>query len=531
MARQNGIPRALRRHAFVGFAFSSALSVLGCDAIVDTKGRASCSTNSECTSRFGEPSACVESACVKLLSTECTEVWPADALTQDNAILIGYLGETTTGDKYGAPPRDGMKLALKEIETKYDGFPGVSADSARRHLAMLVCNHGADPDQVARHLVQDAKVQVIVGASFSGTTLTVFNDVARPANVLMLSPSATSPALTNLDDKGLLWRTAPSDVVQAELLKFLKLDVEDLLHAKGALAADVPATVVMPTKDDSAGHGLADAARDLNPTLMGGAPPITEPLTAFLYDDPAKNPDMDWQPYNQKTIAANPDIIMAMGTGEFVTYMLPQIEMNWDTTKHRRPWYVLPEGDRGDDLLKFAADHPDLNPPVNERVIGAAPGARRSRLYQGFRDRFKQLFNDQPGNLAEFGYDAGYLVLYAIAIAKKDSPTGPELANALKFVSCKDGPTVPAGSADQFSTAAEHGCIDFDGASGPLDFNPDTGEAVSDIAMWCLHRKGSGFSFEPTLDSYYSAESNSVAVAEGGTALDLSSDGWCGPGQ
>src|SRR4051794_41800906 len=125
MARHNGIPRALGRHALVGFAFSSALSVLGCDAIVDTKGRASCSTNSECSSRFGEPSACVESACVKLLSPECTAVGPADALTQDNAILIGYLGETTTGAKYGAPPRAGMKLALKEIETKYDGVPGV----------------------------------------------------------------------------------------------------------------------------------------------------------------------------------------------------------------------------------------------------------------------------------------------------------------------------------------------------------------------------------------------------------------------
>jgi branched-chain amino acid transport system substrate-binding protein len=30
------------------------------------------------------------------------------------------------------------------------------------------------------------------------------------------------------------------------------------------------------------------------------------------------------------------------------------------------------------------------------------------------------------------------------------------------------------------------GSINFDGASGPLDFDPATGEAPSDIDIWCV---------------------------------------------
>lgn len=534
MVGRNRTDSLLRKHARAGAILALTLSVLGCDAIVDTKGRAPCVTNSECTSRFGEPSLCVESACVKLLSTECTEVWPPNALSQDNTMLIGYLGELT-GLQYGGPPMEGMKLALSEIETNYNGFPGASLDSPRRHLAMLVCDHGKDPVRVTQHLVQDAKVPVIVGASFSGTTLTIFDAVAGPANVMVLSPSATSPALTKHEDKGLLWRTAPSDVVQAELLKYLKVDVEDLLHAQGTLPAAAPAQVVMPTKDDSAGQGLAIAARETHPPAEHRAPAITEGLTTLVYDNPdtTKKP-INWDQLSSATIAAMPDIILAAGTGEFVSEMLPKIEAGWDVGAKRRPWYVLPEGDRAPFLAQWAAMHKELNPPLNERVIGTAPGARRSPLYKGFANRFQPVFqNRQPGNLAEFGYDAGYLVLYAIAISKKDAPTGPELANAMKFVSCKDDPKfiVPVGPGDYYSTAAEHGCIDFDGASGPLDFDPETGEAVSDIAMWCLHPMGNSFSFEPTLDSYYSVATQSVAVAEDGTPLDLSSDSWCGPGK
>src|SRR4029079_19470411 len=120
--------------------------------------------------------------------------------------------------------------------------------------------------------------------------------------------------------------------------------------------------------------------------------------------------------------------------------------------------------------------------------------ARKSPLYTQFAGRFGSAFDHRaPGNLAEFAYDAAYLLFYAIAISGEAYPTGPELADALTKVTCKgDGSTDttvkvgPTGFGGYFTTAASTQCIDFEGASGELDFDNQRGEATSDIAMWCL---------------------------------------------
>ena len=497
--------------------------------IVNTDEREPCTSSKECTTRFGEPSACVNAECTKLLTPECTEVLPANAMTQDNVMLVGFLG-ALAGDfaSYGTPTKEGAELALNEIELAGNGLSApTNSNTGQRHLAMLVCDHAEDPSRVARHLVENAKVPVIIGDSFSSATLKMFDEVARPAGVLVLSPSATSPALTAHGDDGLLWRTSPSDVVQAETLKFLVADVESVLHQQGVLAEGQRAKIAMPTKSDSAGLGLAAAA--IAPPESDTGAPAVDPGLPDQYPNP-DNPEtgtVDWQIHIDKIVKYAPHIILAMGTGEFVSSMMKGIEDKW--TSPRRPWYLLPEGDRVTELSALVANNPDY--ALNERVLGTAPGARRSTLYGGFANRFSAAFdNRDPGNLAEFGYDAAYLVAYAIAIANKTAPTGRELANAMRNVSCdkpeKKVPAGPSGFSRYFTAAENDGCIDFEGASGPLNFDPDTGEALSDIGMWCVRRNSSGsYGFEPPLQSFYSVKDR--AIDEGTPPLDLSQPGWC----
>ncbi|HYP74637.1 MAG TPA: hypothetical protein VER12_01705, partial [Polyangiaceae bacterium] len=365
--------------------------------------------------------------------------------------------------------------------------------------------------------------------SFSTATLKMFDAVARPAGVLVLSPSATSPALTDHEDDGLLWRTSPSDVVQAETLKFLVQDVEDALHKKGVLAEGERAKIAMPTKNDSAGVGLARAATAVNMNAQDPAPAV-DPGLPDVYPDPddPKTGTVDWQLHINNILDYRPHIVLAMGTGEFVSAMMQEIENNW-TPSAPRPWYLLPEGDRVTELATLVANNPRYE--LNERILGTAPGARRSPLYSTFERSFRGEFgNRAPGNLAEFGYDAAYLVAYAIAITNKVSPSGRELANAMRNVSCKgkDIVSVPAGSQEfsgYFTTAERVGCIDFEGASGPLDFDPDTGEALSDIGMWCVRRNGSSgsYGFEPSLEAFYSVESGRIEQ----TKPPLEQRGWC----
>ncbi|MDC3180108.1 ABC transporter substrate-binding protein [Candidatus Pelagibacter sp.] len=61
-------------------------------------------------------------------------------------------------------------------------------------------------------------VAAIMGADCSGVTGAIASNVAVPNGVVMISPSATSPGLTTLDDKGYFFRTAPSDARGGQIL-------------------------------------------------------------------------------------------------------------------------------------------------------------------------------------------------------------------------------------------------------------------------------------------------------------------------
>jgi hypothetical protein len=75
--------------------------------------------------------------------------------------------------------------------------------------------------KVARHLVNDLGVQAIIGVAYSGITISFATAVTVPAGVLAISPAATSVLITSLDDKGLVWRTSPSDRFQGRAAALL----------------------------------------------------------------------------------------------------------------------------------------------------------------------------------------------------------------------------------------------------------------------------------------------------------------------
>jgi branched-chain amino acid transport system substrate-binding protein len=67
-------------------------------------------------------------------------------------------------------------------------------------------------------------IAAIMGADCSGVTGAIASNVAVPNGVVMISPSATSPGLTTLDDKGLFFRTAPSDARGGQILADITKD-------------------------------------------------------------------------------------------------------------------------------------------------------------------------------------------------------------------------------------------------------------------------------------------------------------------
>lgn len=492
--------------------------------------RPACATNTECR-RAAAGEYCVNGRCIEDPVTDaCSEVWPEGALSRDNdKLLIGFIGdisEQNGPNPYGKPPLEGVRLALEEIQNTNNGLPGV-AGGTQRSLALLACKEvaGTDQDQpvrVARHLVEQAGVSAIIGASFSGNTLEVWDGfVSARSSALLMSPSATSPTISERTDKSpgndpedRLWRTSPSDEVQAALLRLLAQDVRAVLGRPNP-------RLLKFVKGDAAGTGLRNSLEEGLLADFGAG---------FHEDSNYQNPDgvaVDWAAQAARALREPlPDIIMGLGTEEFVQNILPLIEEQWPAGV-LRPWYVLPEGDRNERLLSYAAERPEL--ALNTRVVGTAPGARSSEYYEGFRRAFRGHFDGrEPGNLAEFGYDAAYLLVYAIARANQHYPTALEWGAALNGLTCKAGGAalVTPGPSDfvaRFELVASGACVDFAGASGELDFDVH-GEAVSDIATWCLRSRGDAFVFEPTLPQYYDA-----VAGERRNPLNLADPNWCPP--
>ena len=107
------------------------------------------------------------------------------------------------------------------------------------------CVDSAAATTAAEGLVAEG-VAAIMGADCSGVTGAIATNVAVPNGVVMISPSATSPGgLTTLDDKGLFFRTAPSDARGGQILA-------DITKDRG-----IKSVAITYTNNDY-GKGLAD---------------------------------------------------------------------------------------------------------------------------------------------------------------------------------------------------------------------------------------------------------------------------------
>ena len=108
------------------------------------------------------------------------------------------------------------------------------------------CIDAAAATATVERLITAEGVKGIVGGMCSGETTASLMNVAVPNGMVMISPSATSPALTTAEDNGLFFRTAPSDARQGEVMA-------DIFADKGYKAVAVTYT------NNDYGKGLADS--------------------------------------------------------------------------------------------------------------------------------------------------------------------------------------------------------------------------------------------------------------------------------
>jgi len=136
----------------------------------------------------------------------------APAAAQDVKVG-GMFGITGPIASLVPPIVESTKLAFKEVNEQGGVLKGGKIDFI---IADGQCNPQASA-AAAKKLVDVDKVVGIIGELCSGATIAAAESAAIPSGVVMISPAATSPALSGLKDKDFVFRTAPSDARLGEV--------------------------------------------------------------------------------------------------------------------------------------------------------------------------------------------------------------------------------------------------------------------------------------------------------------------------
>ena len=177
-----------------------------------------------------------------LLASAAIALTTSGALAEDIklGIIFGFTGPI---ESLTPPMADGAEFAMKEVSDSGLLLGGSTVSSVR---ADSTCVDAGAATAAAERLITADKVSGIVGADCSGVTGAILQNVARTNGMVMISPSATSPALSTAEDDGLFFRTSPSDARQGQVMT-------EVLMENG-----IKSVAVSYTNNDY-GKGLADA--------------------------------------------------------------------------------------------------------------------------------------------------------------------------------------------------------------------------------------------------------------------------------
>jgi branched-chain amino acid transport system substrate-binding protein len=196
----------------------------------------------------------------KLLTASATLALLAGAVQAEEVKLGVLIGFTGPIESLAPAMLAGAELAAKEINDSGKFMDGST-------IAIVQADTGCIDAPVAQasaeRLVTSEGVKGIVGGDCSGVTGAVLQNVARPNGMVMISPSATSPALSTAEDDGLFFRTAPSDAREGEVMA-------DLLIERGIKK------IALTYTNNDYGKGLSDAIAT-SFTAKGGTVSINIP--------------------------------------------------------------------------------------------------------------------------------------------------------------------------------------------------------------------------------------------------------------
>ncbi len=287
----------------------------------------------------------------------------------------------------------------------------------------------------ADRVVNTDKVTAIFGAYCSGPTIAAANGAAIAGNVVMISPSATAPAVSQLNDNDLVFRTVVPDSEQGA-------KGADLLLSKGI--DNVAVTYV----NNDYGKGLAEAFKNAF-EAKGGT------VAAFVAHEDGKS---DYRPEIGQLESSGADTLVIYGYENAAGgVILDQAMESGFFTQ-----YFGGDGMAGDALVK---NHKNIDGMI---LTKAAPAA--GPAYDAYAKIVSAAGLAPDSTYASTSFDAVFLL--ALAIEKNGSAERTGISKALREVANAPGEIILPGEWSKAVELIKAGTdINYQGASGVIEFD------------------------------------------------------------
>jgi len=337
-------------------------------------------------------------------------------------VILGYTGpiESLTPDMAA-----GAELAMKEVNDSGKFMNGMNVVSVRGDST---CIDAAAATSTAERLITSDGVSAIVGADCSGVTTAILQNVAMANGIVMISPSATSPALTTVEDDGLFFRTAPSDARKGKI-------VADILMERGFK------TAAMTYTNNDYGKGLADSIA-ANYTAAGGTITISTPH---------EDGKADYNAEVGSLAQAGGDILIVAGYLDQGGRGIIQASLD----NGAFDIFYMPDGMIGDSLPE--AIGPALNGSIGDVPGTDSPGAAT----------FETMASDagfKAGPFAPESYDAAALIM--MAMQKAGSTNSQDFKSHIESIANAPGEKIYPGELGKaLDLIASGKDVDYVGAS------------------------------------------------------------------
>jgi ABC-type branched-subunit amino acid transport system substrate-binding protein len=349
-----------------------------------------------------------------------------------------------TGDlsDFGPPGRKAADLAVDQINAAINQA-GVDHSVEVVHEDTQTDEQAAV--QAARKVIADGS-SCIAGEWASTNTVAVARSVTNREGVVLISPASTAVAITDVEDDGLLNRTAPPDSLQAKAL------ADQMDKSLNGLDGK---TINIGARNDLYGTGFEEA---LTAELEGRGATVG---VSVIYDpeQPSYNSEA------AELTSGNPDAYAIIDFPETYAKVGPALVRtgNWDPNTS-----FFTDGLASTDLPG------DVGREATDGMVGSAPGAFAGNA----PDAFDKLYSAAPGP-ARQTFDAqnfdAVMLCYLGAVAA-GSTEGADIAASLSDVTSAPGKKYTFEQLPQAIEAIQNGeDIDYEGASGPVDLD-DAGD-------------------------------------------------------